>query len=265
MNLALLASVFGASLLGSLHCAGMCGGLVAFAAASPSPARGNVPRRLHMWRPSWLSQLTYHAGRLSSYAALGAAAGGVGSAMNLAGSLAGLSEIAAIVAAVTIVVAAIVSWTGFRVAAADGGVVSRAFPRVLEKMRKLPGHQRGLAIGVATGLLPCGWLYAFVASAAGTGSIVDGALLMGAFWLGTIPALVGVGSFAELLGGKLRSRLPALSAATLLLLASTNLWSRYSNPARLSDVAAANAADTHSERGAASTQHEETPAKPSCH
>jgi sulfite exporter TauE/SafE len=136
------------------------------------------------------------------------------------------------------------------------------FPLALSRLRDLPGYQRGIAIGLVTGLLPCGWLYAFVVSAAGTGSIVSGALLMTAFWLGSVPALVGVGGLAQLLSGKLRRRLPAFSALVLLFLGVMNLWTRYSNPAQLSEVARASAAEGPS---VTSTALDDVPATPSCH
>jgi sulfite exporter TauE/SafE len=60
-------SIVAASVLGSLHCVGMCGGLVSFYAADDagSPSRA-APHAL------------YHSMRLVAYAALGAAAVGVG-------------------------------------------------------------------------------------------------------------------------------------------------------------------------------------------
>src|SRR5690606_18807129 len=60
---------------------------------------------------------------------------------------------------------------------------------------------RAALLGVSTGLLPCGWLYAFALSAAATGSARDGALVMAAFWLGSVPALVGVGAIVARLSG----------------------------------------------------------------
>ena len=52
--IALCGAVLGASLLGSLHCAGMCGGLVAFAAG----AGAEGPRRARFAR-----HVAYHGGR----------------------------------------------------------------------------------------------------------------------------------------------------------------------------------------------------------
>ena len=49
------------------------------------------------------------------------------------------------------------------------------------------------ALGVVLGFLPCGLIYGALGAAAGTGSMLQGALGMAAFSLGTMPALVAVG------------------------------------------------------------------------
>jgi len=67
-------AAFAAGLLGGVHCAGMCGGIAASLSAS---SRG----------PALSRQLGFNAGRIASYAAAGAAAGGVGSLAQSAGPM----------------------------------------------------------------------------------------------------------------------------------------------------------------------------------
>ena len=67
---ALFLSVLVSSLLGSLHCAGMCGPLVAVYAGD-DPSRG--------WR-RLLAHALYSSGRLAAYATVGALAGALGEA-----------------------------------------------------------------------------------------------------------------------------------------------------------------------------------------
>ena len=83
---ALVLSVLGASLLGSPHCAAMCGGFVCFFS-------GQGGRR-----PTALTHAAYHAGRLVAYALLGAAAGMAGAGFDLAGRMAGFQRPAAVAA-----------------------------------------------------------------------------------------------------------------------------------------------------------------------
>ena len=54
------------------------------------------------------------------------------------------------------------------------------------------GRMRGLKLGLALGLLPCGLVYAALAAASASGALLGG-LGMLAFGLGTVPALVVVG------------------------------------------------------------------------
>src|SRR5205823_3884811 len=91
---ALIAAVFLASLLGSLHCAGMCGAFLAFAVGAEDPGAG---RRAAL-------QGAYHIGRLCTYLVFGAVAGGVGAALDLGGSLVGVQRVAAVLAGSMMVV-----------------------------------------------------------------------------------------------------------------------------------------------------------------
>jgi sulfite exporter TauE/SafE len=69
-----------------------------------------------------------------------------------------------------------------------------------------------------SGFLPCGWLWAFVVTAAGTGSAMKGAAVMTAFWAGTVPALLAVGLGAQLVSAPLRRHAPAVTAVLLVCL-----------------------------------------------
>ncbi|HUJ61254.1 MAG TPA: sulfite exporter TauE/SafE family protein, partial [Kofleriaceae bacterium] len=81
-------------------------------------------------------------------------------------------------------------------------------------------------IGLIAGLLPCGWLWAFVITAAGTGGAASGALVMLAFWLGTVPMVLLL-SLAGPVFARLRARLPVITAVTLLALGLGTLAFRW--------------------------------------
>jgi len=89
---------------------------------------------------------------------------------------------------------------------------------MLTHIRNQSVGTRALLTGLGTTLLPCGWLYVFVATAGGTGSVRDGVLVMAIFWLGTVPALVAIGLGAQRVFGPLRRKLPALGAAAVVLM-----------------------------------------------
>ena len=209
---ALVVTVLASSLLGSLHCAGMCGGFVALHAGAPGArSRGRGA----------LAHLAYSAGRLVAYVALGAGAGALGGALDLAGALGGVQRLAGLLAGLLIVL-----WGSAALLEALGLHLPRAgSPRGLERalgggMRLVAGwppSARAFATGLLAAVLPCGWLWAFVATAAGTGSAAGGALVMAVFWAGTLPMLAGVGLLLETVAGPLRRHLPAAAAVAMIV------------------------------------------------
>lgn len=216
----LAVSVFLASLLGSLHCAGMCGAFLAVAIHSPGEAR--TPR----WRP----HAAYHLGRLVTYIGLGIAAGAAGALLDLGSTLTGIGPIAASVAGATMIVFGIV--TLLRVL---GVSVPRFRPPAFMQSLLLKGHQfsahfgpsvRATLIGLFTTLLPCGWLYAFVIVAAGTASPLRGGAVMIVFWLGTLPVLVAIGTGVQHLLGALGKRMPLITSLTVILAGAYTLSGR---------------------------------------
>lgn len=216
MNGALLA-ILSASLLGSVHCAAMCGGFVCFYA---DQRKGSTPHasQLH-------AHAMYNVGRLVAYAALGAAAGAVGAHVTHLSTLVGLSRGAAILSGSLLIVwslSELLSRYNIRgLTRAGKGRVPLAWQKgagaVLLRIQKQPQSVRALTTGLLTGALPCGWLYVFVAAAGGTGSPLRGMVSMFVFWLGTVPALLAVGMGAQRLLMPLRERFPQIGAAVVLV------------------------------------------------
>jgi len=87
---------------------------------------------------------------------------------------------------------------------------------VLLRFREQSLAVRSSVLGLLTGLMPCGWLYAFVVSAGGTGSTWRGAAFMVLFWAGTVPALVAVATGMQRATGALQRRLPVISALLVI-------------------------------------------------
>ncbi len=213
----LLVTVLLASLAGSLHCAGMCGPFVAFYAGGD---RSRGARR-------GLPHLLYSLGRLAGYALLGALAGSVGAALDMAGErFAGVQRIALVVAGVLIIAWGLVTllrvW-GVNVPELLPAPqwVRRFVANAMKSFAHRPPVVKASLLGLLSVLLPCGWLYAFALSAAGTGSAWAGALVMTAFWAGTLPVMVGLGVGVQAVTGRLRRHAPAITAIALMLV---GLW-----------------------------------------
>jgi len=208
----LLAAVFVASLLGSLHCVGMCGPLVAIAVGlegAGAAARATL-------------QIAYHGGRLVSYLLLGVLGGGLGASFDTGASGLGLQQAAAVLAGVTMATIGLVGFLraiGLRLPATPlPGPLQRmvtAGQRAALSQRPLP---RAATVGLLSGVLPCGWLYAFAVTAFGTAGPLAGGLVMAAFWAGTVPVLLLVGVGVQPLGAGLGRRIPMLTSLVILVI-----------------------------------------------
>ena len=210
-----------ASLLGSVHCAGMCGGFVCFYTGVASTTDATALRAHAM----------YNVGRLTSYLTLGALAGAIGAGVSSLGALAGLQHAAAVLAGALMIgwaISTIAAQRGVRLASMRAPEAwQRALGRLLHAVREQPMATRAWLTGLLTTLLPCGWLYVFVAAAGGSGSVRAGMLTMALFWLGTVPALLAVGLGAQRLFGPLRQRLPMLSAMLVLVMGLLSISGRF--------------------------------------
>jgi sulfite exporter TauE/SafE len=138
--------------------------------------------------------------------------------------------LAAIVAGALMVI-----WGGATLLAALGVRIPRGTaPRALQalltsalvRFRGRSATVRGAVTGLLTTLLPCGWLYVFVATAGGTGRVADATLVMFFFWLGTLPLMVTVGLGAQRLFGSFRRRLPLVSAGAAVVLGLLSMAGR---------------------------------------
>ena len=219
--LALIGAVFVASLFGSMHCAGMCGAFVAFAVGSGQPATSASRTALNM---------SYNLGRLFTYLALGTVAGALGGALDLGASMVGIQRAAAILAGALMIlvgVIAVLRSSGVRIPRAPlPPFMTRLAMRAHARAFGLPPMARAAAVGLLTTLLPCGWLYAFVIAAAGTGGALTGALTMAVFWAGTLPVLMTLGLGIQSLTGPLRRRLPMATAILLVLVGTYTVAAR---------------------------------------
>jgi len=237
----MLGAVLMASLAGSGHCAGMCGAIMAFAVgAGEDGVRGRV--RAHA---------SYHGGRLVMYSVVGAAAGGLGAAVNLGGDAMGVQRVAAVVAGVLMVGAGISLIARRRVGRMFNLPIPARWQRVIERAHRLafslPPARRALVIGALTPMLPCAWLYLFALVAAGTGSPVIGGAVMFVFALGTMPVLALLGAGLQTLLGPLRKRLPVVTALLVIASGLLTLFGRVSVPSFISPAMAASAPESASE------------------
>ena len=183
MPFAELTAAFLLALLGGLHCAGMCGGFIGML---------YVPGRR---RTAIESTVALHAGRVFGYTLAGALAGLLGGALYAAGvrpiQVALLlfgSVMLLLVGASLLGRGRWLRWlepAGVWLWKRIGPLAQRVFPP------RTPAQ--ALLAGFAWGWIPCGMVYAALPLALVAGGVWQGAVVMLAFGLGTLPWLLAAG------------------------------------------------------------------------
>lgn len=184
---ALAAAAFAAGLLGGVHCAGMCGGIVgSLSAAARGPA---LPR-----------QLAFNGGRIASYVLAGAAVGVVGGLVQLAGPVLTAQTMLFVVANLLMILLGlyVAGWgrAVLRLEAAGGALWRRIEP-LRQRFFPIDSTAKAFGAGAVWGWVPCGLVYSMLALALASGGPAEGAFVMLAFGAGTLPNLLAAGFAAQ--------------------------------------------------------------------
>jgi hypothetical protein len=224
--------LFGASLLGSVHCVGMCGPYVAMCTAHFIPRAATPAARIVL-------RLLFNVGRIGTYALIGLSVGAFGQIALAVAARLRLTGIIAIAAGVAAVCFAL-SLMGLmrdpaRVAAHLG--IDRVLRAGRTRLLRSPATLTPVLLGMLQGWLPCALVYAAASRAAVAGSAGMGALTMVIFGLGTLPAVlaltvvpqaalrrVGTQRVAGVLLAVLGLLLIARGLASMGLVSSTGFW-----------------------------------------
>jgi sulfite exporter TauE/SafE len=185
-------AAFMAGLMGGVHCAAMCGGIVCL-------LNGRQRNQHDSGLPRWCFALAYNAGRILSYTLAGVCAGSAGQAGLLMRGSIPVQQVLMIAAGLTLCamalyVAGISSW--MRGLEAAGTVLWRQIEPLARRMLPVDSVPKALGLGMAWGWLPCGMVYAALLLALSTGHPVQGGLVMLAFGLGTLPHMLLMSSLA---------------------------------------------------------------------
>jgi len=180
-------------LVGSVHCAGMCGGI----SGALAMGLGQPIRKRTTALAGYL--FLFNAGRIASYALAGALAGVAGHAL-LDLLPAGRSHAAGqIVAGVFLIALGLYIggwWRGLARLEKFGLHLWRRLQPLIGILVPVTSPSRALAVGLLWGWLPCGLVYAALAWSMAAGDAARGALLMAAFGAGTLAAVAGIGFMA---------------------------------------------------------------------
>jgi len=184
----LLGATLFSSIVGSLHCVGMC---------SPFAMLAMGPTNSQSTRTDRLTRLaSYHVGRLTTYLILGGCVALLNSTVVRLSGNASLSQTVGWCVGILMIglgaMRLVASLTTQNEAVSHSAWTHFWTKQVISMRKYYAGWNVPTAAfswGLTSTLLPCGWLYFFVLAAAAAPSSAMTIAIMFAFWLGTLPLL----------------------------------------------------------------------------
>lgn len=221
---------FVVGLLGSLHCVGMCGPIVA---ALPQGDGG---------RMAFLAgRLLYNSGRVITYALIGLLFGAIGKSILMAGYQQALSIVIGLLIILAVVVPA--RYSQSLIANLGLGKIYALISRFWGRLFRSSNKSSLFAIGILNGFLPCGFVYVALAGAVATGGALKGSAYMALFGVGTIPILVAFSLIGNVIGQKFRHAFSravpilAIALALVFILRGLSLGIPFLSPKMTHDLA----------------------------
>lgn len=214
-----------AGAMSGLHCGAMCGGIVS--AHSTLPA--TIPVRLvssgattALPAGPMTRNFAFNAGRIGSYTLAGALAGSLGGATLVMQDSMVLRQILFAMANLMLVALGLYVagwWRGITILERGGAKLWRQIQPLAAALLKSPitSSRRSLALGAVWGWIPCGLVYAMLVTAMASGSAVNGAIVMLAFGIGTLPNLLLLGWAGVRLAQYLRQPAFRMAAGSIIL------------------------------------------------
>lgn len=200
-------------LMGAPHCLIMCGGISSSYAmnARQSPLK---------------TVLAYHAGRITTYTAIGCFMGAIGSFINVAARFVGIQGLASIVGG-----ALILLWTFrrytlpiHRLQLPGSRYLQEAAARFRLRLELTAVYLTGLMLG----FIPCGLTYAMQMNAAASASWLEGLVIMLVFGISTVPILLLTALSTVKVGKKWRKRMRQIGLGLAVIMGVLSLMKGFS-------------------------------------
>ncbi|WHY76039.1 sulfite exporter TauE/SafE family protein [Neobacillus sp. WH10] len=195
------ALLFFVGLITSIHCVGMCGGIML------SQTIGKESKsKFDAMKPAIL----YNLGRVVSYTIIGGIVGAIGSVFALSlTTKAGVQILAGVFMIVM----------GFNMAGFKAfRKLQLKLPTSVLKLLGKPKPKTPFFVGIFNGLMPCGPLQTMQLYALGTGSAISGALSMFMFAIGTVPLMLTFGALSSLLSKGYTKKILKFSGILIVVL-----------------------------------------------
>ncbi|GAF01707.1 sulfite exporter TauE/SafE family protein [Saccharicrinis fermentans] len=187
----IILSGFVLGIMGSLHCAGMC---------------GPIALSLPLYGKGVLTKVTggvlYNMGRTVTYGLMGAVFGLIGQGLSLVGFQQWISVVMGALMIISVLLPSLFKKV-------KGGNIPLAgwVRKGIQKLFMKKSFGRLFFIGLLNGLLPCGLVYLAIAGAIGTGDVGTGTLFMILFGLGTLPLMLGISLLGDMVSVSLRKKM----------------------------------------------------------
>jgi uncharacterized protein len=197
----------------SVHCISMCGPMVVTYAVKSEDGDS--------WQKKVLPNLAYQAAKLTSYVLVGFLLGAIGSAFNLDGIRPWVMAAAGVFMIILgLGMTGKVPWAA-RLTPRPPRMLITALSRLRRKATSDADAGEStiatpIAFGLLTGLMPCAPLQAAELAAASSGSPVNGALVMLAFGLGTMPLLFAFGTASSMIPTTWKQRMTFVLAFVVI-------------------------------------------------
>lgn len=190
---------FVAGVGGSLHCVGMCGGLVTASCEKSHDV------------------IRYQIGRLLGYLLLGALAGLLGTFLNFRSMPPYVSLIPALMIGLLFIFWGVQNYRGVKAELPTPKFLNRLYTRLWMKLvYQNKNFTKAFFTGLISILLPCGLLYGIVLGTVALESTSQALLSVFFFWLGTVPSMVVAPGIIQKFLKPLKSKLPRTYAISLV-------------------------------------------------
>lgn len=200
-------------LLGAGHCLGMCSGIASAVSFSVKADQSRLS--------SLLSLLLYNLGRICSYSLAGAIFAAASSILILFfGGKEALVYLRLLAALLMLLLALYISriWFGLLKLERAGLFIWQFIKPIAQYFIPLKHPLYAFPLGFLWGWLPCGLVYSTLSWAASSGSASNGFIIMLGFGLGTLPAMLSVGTLSQQLKYYLNHHYVRYGSAMLLAL-----------------------------------------------
>ncbi len=194
MDFGIIVSAITLGLIGSFHCAGMCG-----------PIALAIPLNNNSWYSKLTGSLIYNIGRAVTYALMGFVFGMLGKGLVLAGFQKWVSIIMGIIMVLSVLFPSLYK-NRFDLNGKAFSFVGNLKVKLGSLLRKR-SYGSLFLIGLLNGLLPCGLVYMALAGAIATSDAFTGAFFMFVFGLGTLPMLLLISILGNTLSAKFRTKM----------------------------------------------------------